>query len=94
MSYYNYGYGYQPMQQVYQYPAQNVNYQNYVPNQQQINQFNQSQTVQSQNNFVSCEYVDGIDIVNTRNSDLSGKPIWYIKTDNTEIYKKLMNFLI
>lgn len=60
----------------------NNNYQpqmQYVPIQQQVNQ---------QNQFLSGQIVDGIDAVKAKDVDMSGNPVWYPKSDGTEIYRK------
>lgn len=60
----------------------NNNYQpqmQFVPIQQQMNQ---------QNQFLSGQIVDGIDAVKAKDVDMTGNPVWYPKSDGTEIYRK------
>lgn len=60
----------------------NNNYQpqmQFVPMQQQMNQ---------QNQFLSGQIVDGIDAVKAKDVDMTGNPVWYPKSDGTEIYRK------
>lgn len=60
----------------------NNNYQpqmQFAPMQQQMNQ---------QNLFLSGQIVDGIDAVKAKDVDMTGNPVWYPKSDGTEIYRK------
>lgn len=72
-------------------------YTNYIPQQQfpmqqQVATQNpQPQISQSQNNTISCEYVDNFEVVNAKNCDFSGKPMLYMKTDGSAIYRKQLN---
>ncbi len=80
-----YGYQGQPM---------NMNYNTYTPVQQYIpQQFTQNQqpVSQVQNNMIPCEYVDNLDVVNAKNCDFSGRPMLYMKTDGSEIYRKQLD---
>lgn len=77
------------VQPYYGYQQQPL-YTNYIP-QQQFPIQQQSQITQSQNNTIPCEYVDNFEVVNAKNCDFSGKPILYMKTDGSTIYRKQLN---
>lgn len=83
------------VQPYYGYQQQPL-YTNYIPQQQfpvqqQINQPIQQQTQITQNNTIPCEYVDNFEVVNAKNCDFSGKPMLYMKTDGSTIYRKQLN---
>lgn len=46
---------------------------------------------QSQDNTIACEYVDNLEVVNAKNCDFTGKPVLYMKTDGSEIYRKQLD---
>lgn len=55
----------------------NNNYQQQIPYGHQI-----------QTTMLNGQMVDGIDTVKAKDVDISGSPVYYPKTDGTEIYKK------
>ena len=93
-----YGYPNQPINMNYgtYTPVQQYMPQQFVQTQpinQQINQpVNQQQQVyQTQDNTIACEYVDNLEVVNAKNCDFTGKPVLYMKTDGSEIYRKQLD---
>lgn len=96
--YYN---GYQPNYLNYPYGSYvgNQTYSQQLPYHQQVGmqmqnnlQSQQSTNQQKQsNNYIQCEYVDSIDVVKGQNCDMTGRPILYMKTDGSEIYRKQLN---
>lgn len=78
-----YGYQGQPL---------NMNYNTYTPMQQYIpQQFMPQNQPRTQDNTIPCEYVDNLEVVNAKNCDFTGKPMLYMKTDGTEIYRKQLD---
>lgn len=59
-------------------------------NYQQTMPFGQMQPVQAmtQMPMIQGQMVDGIDTVKAKDVDMSGNPVYYPKTDGTEIYRK------
>lgn len=55
-------------------------YQRYMPDPRQ--------TMQNPQNTASIEFVDSINVVNSRNADMSGRPQFYCNVNGTEIYRK------
>lgn len=81
-NYPNNQYSYLQPYQSYQQPIQQ-SYQN-----SQQNPINQQQEF---SNTIPCAYVDSIKVVEATNSDMSGKPLLFMKSDGTEIYRKQLN---
>lgn len=83
--YYNYMPPYQQIQPYQDRLAQlQNNYQQVMPQQpiqQQVPQIQQIPMLQGQ-------MVDGIDTVKAKDVDMSGNPVYYPKTDGTEVYRK------
>jgi len=83
--YYNYPPPYQQIQPYQDRLAQlQNNYQQVMPQQpiqQPVPQMQQIPMIQGQ-------MVDGIDTVKAKDVDMSGNPVYYPKTDGTEVYRK------
>ncbi len=84
-------YGYQqPVYPNYSYNPQQFSFPQ-VNNQVSSQQVNPQQQVQPRNSTIPCEYVDNLEVVNAKNCDFSGKPMLYMKTDGTAVYRKQLN---
>lgn len=85
--YANYPYGSYVGNQSYQQQP----YQQSLNNQIQNNIPQQNIQQNKVNNYIQCEYVDSIDVIKSQNCDMSGRPVIYMKTDGSEIYRKQLN---
>lgn len=82
----------QPFQQIQPYQdrltqLQN-SYQQAMPPQQPIQQPIQQMPQIPQIPMLQGQMVDGIDTVKAKDVDMSGNPVYYPKTDGTEVYRK------
>lgn len=85
--YYQYS-GYPNNQHSYQQPYQQFQ----QPIQQNYQNTQQTQYQNEINNAtIPCMYVDSVKVVEATNSDMSGKPLLFMKSDGTEIYRKQIN---